>query len=111
MNSDIALNLLSFASGGLATLLNIGLIVIGLVHARRVNALAGMCFAAAGAIGALSSLIRRFAGIVASISGSSAIYTVSQIFGSLLMIVSAVLLPFGIFLLANAVKQATNPQR
>ena len=109
MNNDIALNLLNLAGGGLATLLNVGLLVIGLIHVRRVHTFAGLCFAGAGAVGALSSLLRRLGGVATSIVGNSIIYTISQILASLLAIAGALLIPVGIFLLANALKQHSNP--
>lgn len=111
MNTDIAFSLLNFASGGLATLLSIGVAVVGLVHVRRVHTLAGLCFAGAGLFGALGSVIRRFSSLASSFVGGTIVYTVSQIFTTLLAIVAGALLPLGIFLLANAVKQKMNPHQ
>jgi hypothetical protein len=101
--------ILNTASTGLATLLNVGLAVVGLVYVRRVNTMAGLLMAGAGALGAFASIIRRLVGLVASFFGGTAVFTASQIFTTLLSIAAGVLLPLAIFLLANSIKQGARP--
>jgi hypothetical protein len=103
------LQLLGFASSALATLLSVGLAVVGLVYVRRANSMAGICLAGAGALGAFASIIRRIVALVANFVGGTAIFTLSHIFTSLLTILASLLIPLSIFLLANAIKQNARP--
>jgi hypothetical protein len=91
-------------------LLSIGLAVVGLAYVRKVNTMAGLCFAGAGALGALGSIIQRVASVATSLAHNTTILTISQVFTSLLSMLAGLLIPLGIFMLANAVKQTTPPQ-
>jgi hypothetical protein len=98
-------NLLSFASSGLATLLSLGLVVVGLVHVRRANPIAGLLLAGAGALGAFGSLIRRLVSLAFSFTSGTPLFTISQILTTGLSILSGLLIPVAIFMLANSIKQ------
>ena len=105
MNDMFFIQIMSMASSGIALLLSIGLAVVGLVYVRRVNLMAGLCLAGAGALGAFASIIRRFVSLAATFFGGTAIFSASQIFTTLLTSLAGVLIPVAIFLLANAIKQ------
>lgn len=107
MNDMFFFQIMSLASSGITLLLSVGLAVVGLVYVRRVNLMAGLCFAGAGALGAFASIIRRIVSLAASFFGSTAIFTASQILTTLVTALAGVLLPLGIFLLANAIKQGS----
>lgn len=100
-------SLLTFATSGLATLLSVGLAVVGLTYVRRVNAMAGLCLAGAGLLGAFGALIRRLVALAFSFTGGTAIFTISQILTTLLSLLGGLLVPVAIFLLANTIKQNT----
>jgi hypothetical protein len=107
VNESLAFSLLGLASSGLATLLSIGLAVVGLAYVRRVNTMAGLCMAGAGLLGAMGSVIRRIVSFAMSFIGGMTLLTISQIFTTLLSLLASALIPLAIFLLANAVKQGT----
>lgn len=102
---SIFFTILNLATSGLATLLSVGLAVVGLVYVRRVNLFAGLCLAGAGFLGAFGSLIRRIVSLAFSFTSGTGIFTVSQILTTLLSIASGLLIPIAIFLLASSVKQ------
>ena len=110
MNESIIFGLYGMASGVLGTLLNVALVAVGLVHVRRVNTTAGLCFAGAGALGAVASLIQRISSFAISFLGNMSIHTIVQLFTTSLGLLGAALIPVGIFLLANAIKQKIAPQ-
>ncbi len=105
MNESFFLGILSTASSLLSTLLDDDLAVVGLVYVRRVHTLAGFCFLGAGALGAFSSLIQRIAGLAMSFGAGMTVYTIVQIFTTLVAMVGGLLVPTGIFLLADAIKK------
>ena len=107
MNDMFFIQILSLASSGVAFLFSIGLAVVGLVYVRRVNLMAGFCLAGAGALGAFASIIRRIVTLVATFFGGTAIFTISQIFTTLVTALAGLLIPLAIFLLANSVKQGS----
>lgn len=110
MNESILFSMLGVASTGLTTLLGVGMAVVGLTYVRQVNTMAGLCFVGAGALGAIGSVIQRFAGLANSFAHNSAVLVVSQLLTALLSMLAGALIPVGIFLLANTIKQKTPPQ-
>ncbi len=109
MNEMFFFQIMTFASTGMGLLLSVGLAVVGLVYVRRVNMMAGLCFAGAGALGAFSSIIRRIVSVIANFVGGTAIFTASQFLTTLLTVLAGALIPLGIFLLANSIKQGSRP--
>ncbi len=105
VNESLLFGLFSMATGVLGTLLNIAMIAVGLVYVRRVNTFAGLCFVGAGILGAFASLIQRLTGLAMSLIGNMSVYTIVQIFTTLLSLLGGALIPVGIFLLANTIKQ------
>ena len=109
MNESFLFGILGLASSGIALLLSVGLAVVGLIYVRRADPMAGLCLAGAGALGAFASTIRRIVSLVANFVGGTAIFTVSQLFTTLITCLAGVLIPLAIFLLANAIKKGSRP--
>ena len=105
MNERLLAQGLGLASGGLTVLLGVGMIVVGLVYVRRADTMAGLCFAGAGALSAFAGVLRQAVALVFTFSFGPTLYMIVQVFATGLSILGGILVPVGIFLLANAVKR------
>jgi hypothetical protein len=100
--------LLGLLSTGLYLLIALALVVVGLTHVRRVQAMAGFCLAGAGAVVGFGAVARQVSSFAFSLGGSS-VFVVVQVLTLLTSLLSGVLAAAAIFLLAGALKQGSRP--
>lgn len=107
MDDSTTLVIFGAASSGLTMLLATGLVVVGLVYVRRESPIAGSSMVGAGIFAALGTALETLATLTFALFPNVTVLVVSHGLSIVASILSGLLLPVSIFLMAQSIKRRT----